>query len=77
MRQTTLSIPEIGVIGATRGMAGAGAALLLSERIPERRRKMIGWPLFLVGALSTIPLVMDVLRKSKPDGAAEPLSRGR
>jgi hypothetical protein len=64
MRQATLTIPEVGVIAATRGMAGAGAALLLADRISPRKRRMLGWPLFLVGALSTIPILIDVFRKS-------------
>jgi len=75
MRQATLTIPEVGIIAATRGMAGAGAALLLAEKISPRKRKMLGWPLFLLGALSTIPIVIDVIRKSNcrtAAGAARP-----
>jgi hypothetical protein len=48
-------------------MAGAGAALLLSEKISPRKRRMIGWPLFLVGVLSTVPILIDVIRKSDCD----------
>lgn len=65
MRQTTISVPELGLIAATRGLGGAGIGLLLAERISDRKRKALGWPLFLIGALSTIPLVIDVVRKSK------------
>ena len=64
MRQATLTIPEVGLIAATRGMAGAGAALLIADKLTPRKKKMLGWPLFLVGALSTIPIVLDVMRKS-------------
>jgi hypothetical protein len=80
MRQTTLSLPEVGIIAATRGMAGAGAALLLAHKLPENKRRAIGWPLFLIGALSTVPLVIDVIRKSKLAEAkevSEPLTEGR
>jgi len=64
MRQTTLPIPEVGLIGVTRGMAAAGAVLLFANGLSPKKRKAIGWPLFLVGALSTVPLVIDVLKKS-------------
>jgi H+/gluconate symporter-like permease len=46
-------------------MAGAGAALLLADKLRENERKMIGWTLFLIGALSTIPLAVDVFSKRK------------
>jgi hypothetical protein len=64
MKQATLPLPEIGLIAATRGMAGAGFAFLISARMTEKKRKAIGWPLFIIGALSTIPLVMDISKKS-------------
>ena len=66
------------MIAATRGMAGAGAALLLAERISPRKRRMLGWPLFLLGALSTIPIVLDVIRKSNCHAAeaARPPDKG-
>jgi hypothetical protein len=63
MKQTNLSLPEIGLIAATRGMGGFGAGLLLSSKFGDKKRKAIGWPLFAVGALSTIPLIMDVAKK--------------
>ena len=44
-------------------MLGAGIALLLADRLSEDQRKVIGWTLFLMGVVSTIPLVMDVLSK--------------
>ena len=65
MRQAQLPIPEIGLIAATRGMAGAGLGLLLADRLPKDKKQAIGWGLFLAGALSTIPLAMDVWRKSQ------------
>ena len=65
MRQATLSIPEVGIIAATRGMLGAGVALLLAGKISEEKRPKIGWPLLAIGALSTVPLVIDIVKKSK------------
>jgi hypothetical protein len=65
MKKAELALPEIMLIAGTRVMAGAGVALLLADKLSEDKRKMIGWTLFLIGALSTIPLVLDVFSKRK------------
>jgi len=66
MRQSVLTIPEIGLIGITRAALGAGLALLLGEKLDRRDRRAVGWSLFLVGAVTTVPLVLNVLDK-KPE----------
>lgn len=53
------------VIAATRGMLGAGIGLLVADRIKKRKRKALGLTLLAIGALSTIPLVADVLGRRK------------
>jgi hypothetical protein len=63
MKRSELTLPEVGLIAGTRGMLGAGIALLLADRLSEDQRKVIGWTLFLMGVVSTIPLVMDVFSK--------------
>lgn len=63
MRTTTVTLPELALVAATRGMAGAGAALLVAERIGPEKRKTLGWTLFLIGVLSTIPLALQVFGK--------------
>jgi hypothetical protein len=63
MKTSELTLPEVGLIAATRGMLGAGIALLLAEKLNEDQRKVIGWVLFAMGAISTIPLARDVLGK--------------
>ena len=60
MKRSDLTLPEIGLIAGTRGMLGAGVALLLADRLSEEQRKAVGWTLFLVGAISTIPLAIEV-----------------
>jgi hypothetical protein len=65
MKEARLTMPEIGLIAATRGMLGAGIALLLADKFSKGRRKAVGWTLFAVGAISTVPLVMDVRRKQQ------------
>lgn len=63
MRTTLLTLPEIALIAATRGMLGAGIGLLLAPKINEDQRKAAGWTLLLVGVVTTIPLIVDVLAK--------------
>ena len=63
MKKMELTLPEIGLIGGTRAMAGAGIALLLSDRLNNDQRKAVGWTLFLIGAISSIPLAIDVFSK--------------
>lgn len=65
MKKTELTLPELALIGGTRGLLGAGVALLLAGKLKEDHRKAIGWSLFLFGAISTIPLAIDVLSKRK------------
>jgi len=54
--KVSISYPELGLFAATRGMIGAGIGLLLSNSISRQKRKAIGLPLFIIGALSTIPI---------------------
>ena len=65
MKKAALTIPEIMLIAGTRVMAGAGGALLLADKLRKGERKTLGWTLFLIGAISTIPLVLNVLNKRK------------
>jgi len=65
MKTAELTLPEIALIGGTRGVLGAGLGLLLANRINEDQRRAVGWAMFLIGAISTIPLVMNVLYKKQ------------
>jgi hypothetical protein len=65
MKKSELTLPEIGLIAGTRVMLGAGAGLLLADRLNDDQRKKIGWTLLIIGAVSTIPLMIDVLGKRK------------
>jgi hypothetical protein len=62
MRERRLSIPEIGLIAGTRVALGAGIGLLLAEKAGAKRRGT-GWALLAVGALTTIPIVVNLCRK--------------
>ena len=63
MLQRRISMIELGLIAATRGMLGVGIGLLISLRLKRRRRRVVGSALAAAGALSTIPLAFRVLRR--------------
>ena len=60
MQQTTLSLPELGLIAGTRGMLGFGAGLLLADRLSHGQRRPLGLALLAIGLLTTIPLALEV-----------------
>jgi hypothetical protein len=65
MKKAELTIPEIALIAGTRGVLGAGIALLLADKLNEDQRRAAGWAMFLIGAISTIPLVINVFSKAQ------------
>jgi hypothetical protein len=66
MNRTPLSIPEIALIAGTRAMAGAGLALLLADRFHSRdQRRAVGWTLLAIGAVTTIPIAVQLLRSQR------------
>jgi hypothetical protein len=63
MKKYEITLPELALIVGTRVMAGAGAALLLADKLGSDKRKAVGWTLLFVGAVTTIPLGMDIFGK--------------
>ena len=64
MRENRITNPEIALIAVTRGMLGVGIGLLTAERLRTHTSHTVGWTLFAIGALSTIPIVVrQILRK--------------
>jgi hypothetical protein len=66
-KQLSVSIPELALVAATRGAAGVGIGLLLSNALSRQKRKAIGLPLLIAGALSTIPIAMRLFHKKGPE----------
>ena len=64
MKETRLTLPELALLAGTRAALGAGVALLLGDLLPREKRKAFGWTLFIVGAVTTVPLLVEVLGKS-------------
>ena len=65
MQKTELTLPEVALIAGTRGMLGAGVGLLLADKLNEDQGKAVGWTLLIVGAISTVPLAIEVLSKRR------------
>ena len=61
MRETRITLPELALVAGTRAALGIGLGLLLADRLSPGQRRAAGWPLLLIGALSTIPLAFEIL----------------
>ena len=68
MTERSLTIPDVVLIAGTRVALGAGLGLLIADRLSREARKGAGWALFAFGALSTIPIVINVLNKPRIEG---------
>lgn len=61
MKERKLKLSDVALIASTRGMLGAGIGLLLSGKLNKDQRRAAGWALVAVGAITTIPLLMNLL----------------
>jgi len=73
MKRTALSIPEIALIGGTRAALGAGVALILGSRLNEDQRKAVGWTLLAVGAITTVPIAVQLIRSQMNSDGGDPM----
>jgi hypothetical protein len=62
-KKASVSLPELAMLAASRAMTGMG--MMIAKRIAPEKRKAIGWTLFAVGALSTIPLAFEIFGKDR------------
>ncbi len=60
-----VTLPEMALIAGTRAMLGAGVGFLLADKFNLNQRKAIGWTLVMVGAITTIPLAIEVFGKGR------------
>jgi hypothetical protein len=56
----------LGFVVATRAVLGIGVGLLISERLSAARRRAIGLTLAAIGAATTPPAMMAVMRRRRP-----------
>ena len=55
MKRFNLPAPAFFFVVFTRALLGAGVGLLVSDKLPRKRRKTLGATLVGIGALTTIP----------------------
>ena len=63
MKTYAVTVAEIAIVAATRGIAGAGVGLLVADFLRPNARRTLGWTLLTLGALSTIPIAMALFGK--------------
>lgn len=62
-KKLSITFPQLVLVAATRGMIGMGVGLLLSNLLSRNHRKIIGLPLLIAGALSSIPIAIRLFHK--------------
>ena len=63
LKERKVTIPELMLIGGTRVALGLGIGLLIRDKLNKDQRKAAGLALLIVGAVTTIPLAIEVLSK--------------
>jgi hypothetical protein len=63
MFERRITTADLILIAGTRVALGIGIGLLLSERFTRDQRKGAGWALVGMGAATTVPLVLNVIKK--------------
>ena len=61
MKHVELPLIELAGVAATRGMLGAGIALLLCEHLDRHERRSLGMLLATIGLITTVPFAYDLL----------------
>jgi len=68
MKSLVLSVPQLGFVVGTRVALALGIGLLISRRLSESKRRVVGRRLVAIGALTTIPAAVLVARSRKQTG---------
>jgi len=77
MQSVVLNPPTFAFVVATRAALAAGIALLVSESLPAARRRAIGTALVAVGAATTVPAAIAIMRGGKRSRSLAPQSVNR
>ena len=65
LKERKVTIPELILIGGTRVALGLGIGLLIKDKLNKDQRQAAGLALVIVGAVTTIPLAIEVLSKKQ------------
>jgi hypothetical protein len=71
MRHVDIPLHELAFVAGTRAMAGAGIGLLIADFLTPEARKTAGWTLLAIGALTTVPIAVSLIRRSGPPRLAD------
>ena len=63
MFERKLTGPELALLAGTRVALGIGIGMLLSDRLSKDQRKGAGAALLIMGALTTVPLVIGLITR--------------
>ncbi len=63
MTRLLITPPQLLFVVGTRVALALGIGLLVADRIPKARRRAIGLTLVGIGAATTIPAAISVLRR--------------
>ncbi len=74
-RKSPVSLPELGLLAATRVLLGLGIGLLISDRFNRRERTALGRALAATGALTTIPFLLLRGRKFREELPSDEASK--
>lgn len=61
--EKSFTVPELILMVGTRVAVGAGLGLLLAGKIRNDTRRGAGWALLAVGALTTVPVAINLASK--------------
>jgi hypothetical protein len=70
-----LTPPLLGFVVGTRAALAFGFGLLLADRIPASRRRVVGLTLVAIGAATTIPAAVSVFGRRVPHSCPKVLPR--
>lgn len=71
MKTVALEFPTFAFVVATRAALAAGVGLLVSRKLTDRQRRSVGAALVGIGAATTIPAVISVVRGIRRSRSSE------